>query len=143
MFFVSIGTLINQFGSGMSVNCIMEFILHFGKELNGRRSIGIVVHTGSVNVGDLLVKTAFTQAYLPDFSQQMFKVVLIEKCSVLHPLTVDHIATDCEVPQNRSRPLPEFRSPLAVDPVSDSDDHIQIVVFKITVNLAVALLANC
>ena len=29
------------------------------------------------------------------------------------------------------------------DTVSDSDDHIQIVVFKITVDLVVALLANC
>ena len=63
--------------------------------------------------------------------------------SILEEVTVDHIAPNREVPQNRRCPLPELGRQLAVDPVSDRNDHIQIVVFKITVNLAASLLANC
>ncbi len=111
----------------MAMDRKVQFILHLCKKILGGRSILVVIHTGSINIGYLLIKLPFTQANLPDFFQKPFEVILAKESAILHALLVQHIALDGELPQYLCGPLAELGCPNRVYPIPHRDDGIEIV----------------
>ena len=75
VFFICIGPFYNQFRSGMSMHSIVHFVLYLLEEKTCSRSILVIVYCRSINVGQFLIKTTFTQPDLPYLGKQMFKVI--------------------------------------------------------------------
>src|SRR5690606_28618647 len=65
---------------------------------------------------------SLAEADLADFRQQPLEVVLAQEAAVFHALTIQHIALDCALAKNTSRPLAELRCAYGVDPVADGND---------------------
>ncbi len=58
------------------MDCEMQLVLNRGKEsLSGIR-LDIIIHCGSINVGDLLIEATFTGTDLPNLRQQIVVVFL-------------------------------------------------------------------
>jgi len=129
VFFGSIGSFLNNLYGDMSVDGIVEFILHFGKKLLCLGSVFVVIHSGGVNIGYLLIKAAFAQAYFPDFGKEVFKIIFIKKSAVFHSLAVYNITPQGKVSENRCSPLSESGGPFCVDPVAHGDYGVKVVVF--------------
>ena len=120
----------------------MHLVLHLLEEAARSRRIAVVVDGRSVDVGELLIESALTQAYLADFCQQVLKVVLTDERAVLHALLVYHIATNSKLTQYRSGPLTELRGTDGVDTVANRDDGIEGVEQGLASNLPFALGLN-
>lgn len=73
--FGGIGGSIDEFRRRLSGDGPMQLILHGGKEFPGQRRLGIIVGGQRIQVGDLLVKTAFTGPDFPDAFQQFVKII--------------------------------------------------------------------
>ena len=69
MLFLCIGSIHDQFCGSMTMYGIVHFVLDFFKEQFCGRSITVIVNCSSINIGKFLIKTAFTQPYLPDFGK--------------------------------------------------------------------------
>ena len=107
----------------------VQLVLHRGEELLRQRRVGVVIHRKRVDVGDLLVEAPLAGADFPDALQQFVEVILAEDLlALLEPLVIQHEALDDELPQRLRRPDAELRGLVAVHPVADGDDGIEVVV---------------
>jgi len=61
MVFAAIRPLHDEFGGSLAVNRKVQFVLNLCKKSFGGRGIPVVIHTGGVNIGNLLIKLPFTQ----------------------------------------------------------------------------------
>ena len=59
----------------MPMHSIVHFVLYFLEEKTCCRSILVIVYCCSIDIRKLLIKTTFTQPYLPYFGKQMLKVI--------------------------------------------------------------------
>ena len=132
----------DEFGSGLAVDGVVQLVLHGGEEAPGRRGVTVVVDAGGVDVGDLLVEAPLGQADLADLLQQALEVVLAQEAAVLHARPVDDVAPDGKVAQHLSGPLAELSGPHRVDPVTNRDDGIEVVVVDAARHLPGALGSN-
>jgi len=61
----AVGTLYYQFGSGMTMNCEMQFVLDCCKKITGCRGIPVVINAYGIDVSDLLVEPSLAETNLP------------------------------------------------------------------------------
>ncbi len=109
------------------MNGKVQFVLYLGEKHTGGWRVLIIVHAGSIDIRNLLVKPPLTKPDFPDFFQQTLKIVLTKKGAILHALLVQHIALDSELPQYLSSPLAKLGCPHRVDPVAHRDNDIEVV----------------
>ena len=133
MFFLGIGPLHNQFCSRVAVDGKMDLVLDAFVEEPSCGRVFVVVDGRGVDVGNLLVCAAFTETDLPDFSQQVLKIILSQKGAVLHPLFVDDVAPDGELSKDVSAPLAELGGPDAIYAVPDTDNGVEIIELRLVV----------
>jgi hypothetical protein len=89
-----------------------------------------------------LVESTFAKPDFADLFEQALKVVLAQKCAILHTLSVQHVAFDGEFPENLRGPLPELGGPHGVDAIADGDDRIEIEEIDVAGDLTLALGLN-
>lgn len=73
------------------------------------------------------VATPFAGPYLPDTFQEFVKVVLAKAFSLFKPFIVQHKTLDDERPQGFGSPNPELGSLMAVYPVANGNDGIEMI----------------
>lgn len=127
----------NQLRSSASVHSIVHLILYALEELPCGGCILIVVHTGGIDIRQFLVEASFRQTYLPNFSQQMFKVVFTKKSSVLHTLAIKHITTDNILAQHIRCSLAKLGSANEVGTIAYRNNSIKVVILC-TIILAIS-----
>jgi hypothetical protein len=108
----------------------MEFVLDGGKELLRQGCLRAVIGREGVDVGDLLINAALAGADFPYALEQFVEIVLAEGVfALLEPLVVHDESLDDELAQGFGGPDAELGGLVAVDPVADSDDGVEVVVF--------------
>ena len=138
-----IGGGVDQFRRRLAGDGPVQLVLHGGEELLGQRRVGVVIHRQGVDVRDLLVKAPLAGPDFPDALQQFVEVILAEDLlALLQPLVIQHEALDDELPQGLGRPDAELRGLVAVDPVADGDDGVEVVELHLARDLAAALGTN-
>lgn len=55
----AVGTLMNKLRCSLTVDGVMQLVLHLGKEGFTGRGVLVVVHAGCVDIGDFLVEAPF------------------------------------------------------------------------------------
>ena len=121
----------------------MELILHSGKEISGNGRIFIVISRQRVNVGDFLVETPFTGANLPDTFKEFVKIVFAKALTLLEPFIIQHKPLNDKFIQGLGRPNAKLRSLIAVHPIAHGNNGVKIVIFQLSLDTAIAFLANC
>src|SRR5690606_40258263 len=95
-----------------------------------------------IDVGDLLVKPSCTGPYLPDTFQQFIKVVSAKSLALLQTLVIEHKAFDNVLPEGSGGPNAELCCLVAVDPVANCNDGVQVVKIHFTRHLTVSFHLN-
>ena len=67
MLLLCIGSLDNQFGGSVTMDCIVHLVLNLLEKDTGSWRIRIVVDGSSVNISNLLVEATFAKSDFPDF----------------------------------------------------------------------------
>ena len=133
MFFFCAGPLNNEFCRCVTMYGEVYLVLDAFVEELGCGSVFVVVDGRGIDVGDLLVCAALTETDFPDFGQQMLKIVLAQKRTILHPLFVDYVAADSELTKDLGTPLAELGGSDAVYAVSNADNGVEIVELSLVV----------
>ncbi len=129
--FGRISTLMDELGGSMFTRGVVELVLHDLEELDGYRTLGIVVDTGRIEIENLAVESFFTTADITDTIEKLFPVVA---SSGLFESLVIHSKSFFDVFfEDVGRPDPEVGCLFAVDAISDGDDSIEIVKFCLIV----------
>jgi hypothetical protein len=87
--FIFVCSLRNNFRRGLSGYCIVHFILHGSKKLFCFYSVGRVVHSRCINIGNLLIHHAFTGPDLSNFFQEFLEISSIKASAVFETITVN------------------------------------------------------
>ena len=74
------------------MDSIVHLVLNCGKEILCGLAIEGVVHSGSINICDFLVKAPLTGSNLLNLGNQVVEVVLIKDLSIDEPALVQYIA---------------------------------------------------
>ena len=120
----------------------MKLILNSLEKGNTFLGGGIVVNTGGVNIGNFLIKTAFRGSDVLDATEEFFKIIK-GMVRVLQAFVIKHKAFNNELPKLLRGPDAEARGNMAFDPVAHRDNHVQIIIFQLALNLTGSLLLNC
>ncbi|MPN09462.1 hypothetical protein SDC9_156752 [bioreactor metagenome] len=120
----------------------MHFVLHCGKKIQTDLSRRVVVDTGCVDVGYLLIKTLLRRANLLNPLQQFVEIIK-RLIGILQPLIIQNKPLADELAQMLSRPNAELGRHLGLNPVANRNNHVEVVVFQIPFHLPRSLLANC
>jgi len=85
----------------------------------------VVVHTGGIEVDELLVEVSLAEADLLYLGLQVTEVVVAQESAVLHALLVEHIAANGVLAQHTRSPLAELNALDAVCTEASSDNGIE------------------
>jgi hypothetical protein len=128
--FFGIGPVIDNLHCSLAVYGPVQFVLHCGKKALGGLSRHVVIDGGCIDVGDLLVELAFTQANFPNALQLLFKILVGKDGTTAFQAFVIHgVALDGELLNDSSRPLAELHCTFGVYLVTDGNDCCKTVVF--------------
>ena len=127
VFLIRIGSFDYQLRSGMSMNCIVHFILYFLEKEACSRCILVIVYCRSIYIRQFLIEPTFTQSYFSNLGKQMLKIILTDKRTVIHSLLVNHITTDGKLAEHICTPLPELGCPNRIDSIPDTNNGIEII----------------
>ena len=91
-----------------------------------------LVDGSCIDVGDLLIELAFTEANFPN-ALQLFCKILVGKdgTTAFQAFVIHGIALDGELLNDSSRPLAELYGTFGVYVVTDSNDCCKTVVFDV------------
>src|SRR5690606_16087275 len=110
----------------------MQFVLNRFKELLRYLSILAVINAALlVYVGYFEVKTPFTCPYLPNTFQEFIKVVFAKAFALFKPFIIQYKAFNNELPKGFGSPNTELGSLIAVYPVANGYNGIEIVKVQI------------
>ena len=123
-----VGALHDELGGGVPVYGEVHLVLHRGIEAFGRGGGAVVVNSGSVQVGDLLIELTLAGADLPDALQLFLKVLVGQIGALLEPFVVHDPAANGVLHGNLVDPLAELDGALGIDLEANRDDHLQGIV---------------
>lgn len=121
------GTLHNQFRRRTVVNGIVHFVLYRGKKGFGGFAVPVIIGGSCIQVGDFLIKSAFTGTDFLNFTDQVFKIIIIKDFTVDQPFFVQHISLPDKCFQHPRRPLAELGGTRGICTVADSDNRREAV----------------
>ena len=87
----AVGTGGDQLSSRLAVNGVVHLVLHRGEKRLRERMAGVVVHTGGVDVGNLLVKAPLAGANVLQTTDQLIEIIH-PLAGVLQSLVIQHKA---------------------------------------------------
>ena len=117
----------------MTVNGKVHLVLNRGIKSLGGKSRPIIVQSGGIEVGDLLIELAFTGSDLSNPFQLFIKIFIGQQSASFEPLVIHDPAFDRVSKRNGVDPLAELNRPFGIDFETDSNDHLQVVVICVVV----------
>jgi len=124
----------------MAMGRLVHLVPDHLEKFPGSFGIGIVVNTGGVNFQHLAPEELFRGPDIPDAGQQLIEI--ISSTRLFEPFVVQGEPLDDIFPQSLGGPLPEPGGDVAFDPVSNGDNGVRIVEFKVSLDLAGAFGLN-
>jgi hypothetical protein len=121
----------NVLGCGVAVGGEVNLVLHQLEEGLGFRCARVVVHAGGVEVEHLPVKHLLAGANVADALQKLAPIAAAAR--LLQQLVIHGEALDEILAQHPQGPAAEKRAAQGLDPVTDRDDHVQVVVLGVVI----------
>jgi hypothetical protein len=140
-----VGTAPDQFRGGHAGSGKMELVLNDAEKLGGLRPGRIVITRHGEDLFNPQVHPSFAGADIADAFEQFVEVVRNGRTGhgrILQPLVVHGETLDDILLQALRRPDAETGGNQAFYAVADGNDHVQIVVIKLALDIATALFAN-
>ena len=122
-----VGALHDELGGGVPVYGKVHLVLHHRIEAFGGGGGAVVVDSGGVQVGDLLIELALAGTDLPDALQLFLKVFVGQIGALLEPFVVHDPAANGVLRCDLIDPFAELNGALGVDLEADRDDHLKRV----------------
>ena len=129
VFFGMVCSCHDDFRSGVSMDGIVHLVLNRGKEVFCGFAVNRVIDGSGIDVGDFLVKSAFTGTNFLNFRNQVFKIVFIKNLAIDKAVFVQHITLTCKSIQYFSGPLPELCCARRVDTIAYGDNRWERIEF--------------
>lgn len=118
----------------------MKFILASGKEFLRLGGYGIIVNAAGKNIQNFTIELLFGCANTAHPFDQFVKVVLL---SSFQTFVIDDEPFHQIFSQRFRRPNAKLCTAMRLDPVTDGNDDVQIVILNISCNRTLAFLLNC
>jgi len=109
----------------------------------GNWSVFVIICQECINIGDFLIKPSLAGLDFTYAFQKFIKIIFTEVLSLFEPFVIQYKTFDNEVLQGFGGPDTKLRTLLAVDPVSDCNNDVKVVIFQPSFDVAPALLTNC
>lgn len=128
-----IGTVNDNFGSGVAMDGKVQLILHGSEETFGGSSGGIIINLGGVDVGDFLVALPLTQANLAYLGELPLEEFVGEVAALLQAFRVHRPALNRVVFDDLARPFAELHGALIFNFEANGNDGLKVVVLGLVV----------
>ena len=138
----AVGTGGDQLGGGLAVDGEMHLVLYRGEKILGEWELRVVIDTGGVDVGDLLVKAPLAGADVLQAAGQLVEVIA-PLAGVLQARIVQHKTFDDVFLELVVGLLAEAHPHRAAHPETQGEHHVQVVVFNLAGHVARPLGLNC
>ena len=110
----------------------MKLILHPCEKQPCRFCLGIIVNTGGIDVGDLLVKPPFRKTNLTDAFQLFLKIILCQNgAAVFQPLVIHSKAFHGKFFNDAVCPLSELHRTGRIHLIAHGNDGAQIIMIGV------------
>ena len=117
-----VGAQVDNLGGGVTVSCLVHFVLHGGEEALGGLGRGVVIDTGGVDVQHLASEYLLSRSYIPDAGEQFVEVTAPP--GLLHALIIQSEPLDQELsqslPPDQLRGLSKMRSRQVIESLGAS-----------------------
>ncbi len=118
----------------------VHLVLHLFKEQLGLLRLGVVVRAGGVDIQHLAPEHLFRAADVADTRQQLFKIAVVLR--LLEALIIHDKAFDNVFLEALGSPDPEAGGNRTFHPVTNGNDHVQIVEIPLAADLAATFQLN-
>lgn len=123
-----VGAAVDDFGRRLPGDGPMQLVLDGGEELLRHGRVGAVIHRQRAEISDFLVEPPLAGADFPDALQQFVEIVPAEHLfALLQTFIIQHEALGDELAQCSRGPDAELGGLVAVHPVADGDDGVEVV----------------
>ena len=131
----------------MTGNGIVQFVLNRAEKLRRFLSGRYIVSRHGKNILDAQVHAPFAGTNVPNTLEQFIKVVRQRCCSrnrrILQAFVINGKPLDHVFLQTLGRPYAKLSAPYAIYPVTDGNDHVEVVEDDRTFHLSFPLQSNC
>lgn len=125
-FFFCVGTIIDNFGSRLTMHGVMYLVLHFFEELYGNFGVRVVIYARCVDIEYLTVKNLFGSADITDALQKLLKVSASAK--LFQPVIIQRKAFTNIFIEPFCSPLAKLCAAQRFYAIADRNNDIKIVV---------------
>ena len=122
---------------------IFQLVLHRLEEVLSDLAFAVVVHRECENLLDLLIHSLLTGTDIPNPLQQFIKVVSTEFTGIAQSLVIEGKALLHVLSQNAAGPPAEVYAHIAPHPITDGQNHVEIVVVALSGYLPGSFSLNC
>lgn len=135
-----VGACGDDLGRRVTVRPPVHLVLHGGEEAMGGFDARVVVDARRVDVEHLPPEDLLRRADVADAREQLVEVV--PATAPLQALVVEREALDDVLAEALRRPDTKLRAPVGLHAVADGDDHVEVELLDLALDLALALTLN-